>query len=139
MTNQHAYWSIVFKELGSMECIFTGMKLAPTNYALDHFIPHAFVSHNLIWNLTPINNSFNSYKSDRLPSMDLHFDQFYELQKTAYEIVSFHNHKNKNLEDYLSIFPTLKSSAEFEYDRFKENFEPLIMIAQNNGFRSMAY
>ena len=33
------------------------------NFALDHFIPHAFVSHDLIWNLLPIEKRFNSIKS----------------------------------------------------------------------------
>lgn len=128
------YWNIVFRELGSVNCIFTDKKLLIDNFAIDHFIPHAFVSHNLIWNLIPIDKSFNSSKSDKLPSINKHFDKFFELQKTAYEIVSSQSPKSKILEDYLTIFPELRNSNDFEYIRYKESIQPLITIAHNNGF-----
>lgn len=133
------FWKLVFKELGSINCIFTGTKLVfnEKNYALDHFIPHAFVSHDLIWNLLPIDKKFNSHKSDKLPLLDKHFDNFFELQKQAYEIVLNQNPKNKFLEDYLTIFPVHNTSIGFEYLRFRENIEPLITIAHNNGFLYM--
>jgi len=128
------YWNIVFKELGTVDCIFTDNKLVVANFALDHFIPHAFVSHDLIWNLVPIDTTFNSQKSDKLPVMERHFDKFFSLQKTAYEIISHHNAKNKYLEDYLTIFPILDSKENFEYLRYKESIQPLVTIAHNNGF-----
>lgn len=69
LSNQRTnYWNIVFWELGTIDCIFTNSKLAVESYALDHFVPHAFVSHDLIWNLVPIDKTFNSTKSDKLPS-----------------------------------------------------------------------
>jgi hypothetical protein len=43
------------------------------------------------------------------------------------------NPKNKFLEDYLSIFPTL----DFSKDKYRETIEPMLMIASNNGFRYM--
>jgi hypothetical protein len=128
------YWNIVFKELGSVNCIFTDKKLQIDNFAIDHFIPHAFVSHDLIWNLIPIDKSFNSSKSDKLPSIDKYFDKFFNLQKTAFEIVYNENPKNKLLEDYLTIFPKLGSTNDFEYLRYKESIQPLTTIAHNNGF-----
>ncbi len=134
LTNQRNYWNIVFKELGTIDCIFTDNKLSVQKYALDHFIPHGFVSHDLIWNLIPIDTSFNSKKSDSLPSMNKHFDKFFNLQKTAYEIVSNQQPKNKLLEEYLTVFPTLENAGHFEYGRFKENIQPLVVIAGNNGF-----
>jgi hypothetical protein len=89
------YWKIVFQELGSIQCIFTDTPLYfdEKNYALDHFVPHAFVSHDLIWNLLPIEKKFNSSKSDKLPLFDIHFDKFYDLQKMAFEINKHHNSK----------------------------------------------
>jgi hypothetical protein len=91
------YWKLVFNELGSIECIFTNNKLVfdEKKYALDHFVPHAFVSHDLIWNLIPIDKKFNSTKKDKLPSVSKYFDKFYNLQKTAFDIVKNHNSKNK--------------------------------------------
>lgn len=135
LTNQRKnYWDIVFKELGSVDCIFTNTALRQDTYALDHFVPHAFVSHDLIWNLVPIDKRFNSTKSDKLPSMATHFDSFFKLQKQAFEIVHHHNAKNKLLEEYLTLFPELNSVDQFDYARFKEEIQPLVTIAHNNGF-----
>lgn len=118
------YWNIVFNELGTVNCIFTGKKLQIDNFAIDHFIPHAFVSHDLIWNLIPIDKSFNSSKSDRLPSIDKYFDKFFDLQKTAFEIIYNENPKNKLIEDYLTIFPQLVGVNDFDYLRYKESIQP---------------
>jgi hypothetical protein len=128
------YWDIVFKELGTVNCIFTGKSLTISQYALDHFVPHAFVSHDLIWNLIPIDIHFNSIKSDKLPIMENHFQSFFEIQKTAFEIMKNHAPKNKLLEEYLGIFPDLTSIHGFDYRRYKENIQPLVTIAHNNGF-----
>ena len=51
-------------------------KLAQNNFAVEHFIPYAFVSHDLIWNLTPADPSFNSRKNDKLPRMEDYFDGY---------------------------------------------------------------
>lgn len=130
------YWKIVFKELGFIECIFTDTKLYfdEKNFAIDHFIPHAFVSHDLIWNLIPIEKSKNSSKSDNLPIFDKHFDKFYDLQKVAFEINKHHNSKSKYMDEYLSIFPNIDS---FEKEKFSNTIQPLITIASNNGFLYM--
>ncbi|OHT43643.1 HNH endonuclease domain-containing protein [Flavobacterium tructae] len=132
------YWKFVFNELGAVDCIFTDKKLVfdEKRYALDHFVPHAFVSHDLIWNLIPIDKNFNSFKSNKLPLIDKYFDRFYTLQKTAFEIVKSSNSKNKYLEEYLGIFPDLDDSG-LDYIRFKETIQPLITIASNNGFSYM--
>jgi hypothetical protein len=130
------YWKPVFQELGSVECIFTGNKLIfdDKKFALDHFVPHAFVSHDLMWNLIPIDKWFNSSKSDKLPSIDKYFDKFFNLQKTAFEIVKYQNSKNKFLEEYLTILPNLYDLNVFDYKRYKESIQPLLTIASNNGF-----
>lgn len=130
------YWKLVFKELGFIDCIFTGKKLVfeEKKYALDHFVPHAFISHDLMWNLIPIDRAYNSSKSDKLPSIDKYFDKFFNLQKTGFEIVKSQNTKNKYLEDYLTIFPDLQDGDTFDYARYKESIQPLITIAHNNGF-----
>lgn len=133
LTNQRKnYWDIVFKELGTVDCIFTNTALTIEKYALDHFVPHAFVSHDLIWNLVPIDTGFNSVKSDKLPNMETHFNGFYALQKTAFEVIQHHSPKNKLLEEYLTIYPDLNSS--FDYHKYRESIQPLVTIAHNNGF-----
>jgi hypothetical protein len=139
MKQTNEYWKLVFNALGSVDCIFTNKRLIfeEKKYALDHFVPHAFVSHDLIWNLIPIDKSFNSSKGDKLPSVEKYFDKFYDLQKTAYEIVKNSNSKNKYLEEYITIFPDLESSSGLDYFRYKETIQPLITIASNNGFMYM--
>lgn len=133
---RNEYWKIVFTELKSIDCIFTNKKLIydENNYALDHFVPHAFVSHDLIWNLIPIDKSFNSSKSDKLPSIDKHFDKFFELQKVAFEINKVNNSKSKYMDEFLTIFPSLD---DFKKERYCEIIQPLITIAHNNGFHYM--
>jgi hypothetical protein len=101
------FWDIVVKELGSVDCIYTGKKLNIGNYSIEHFIPYSFVSHDLIWNLIPSDKSFNSSKSDKLPPLDKYFNPFFLLQKSAIEIVKEKTPNNKFLEDYLTIFPDL--------------------------------
>jgi hypothetical protein len=135
------FWDIVVKELGSVDCIYTGKKLSIGNYAVEHFIPYSFVSHDLIWNLIPSDKSFNSSKSDKLPPLDKYFDPFFILQKSAIEIVKEKTPNNKFLEDYLTIFPDLDEIGAlpdyFSKVKFKERIQPLITIASNNGFEFM--
>lgn len=127
------YWDIVFRELGTLDCIYTNTTLEVSDYAVDHFIPHAFVSHDLIWNLAPINKQFNSIKSNKLPSLEKHFGPFVKLQKQAYEIVAATAPKNKFLEEYWTVFPTIESTG-INPEIYKSVILPLHTIAGNNGF-----
>lgn len=127
------FWDIVLNELRSVDCIYTNSRLSVGNYAVEHFIPYAFVSHDLIWNLIPADPSFNSSKSDKLPKLDQYFEPFYKLQQSAKEIVHYKYPKNKFLEDYLTIFPSL-GNEHFNNQKFLELLQPLVTIASNNGF-----
>lgn len=131
-TNQ--YWKIVFQELGSIDCIYSGKRLSleNKNFLLDHFIPYSFVSHDLIWNLYPIDKSENAKKSNLLPSVETHFEAFYELQKEAFQIVKMKDSSNKFLEDFLPISPDLQ---ELKFESLLNTVQPLITIASNNGFQ----
>lgn len=126
------FWDIVVYELGSIECIYTKKPLTIGNYAVDHFIPYSFVSHDLIWNLIPAYIPFNIHKGDKLPQLDLYFDSFFKLQSTAIDIVKLKSPANPLLEDYLSVFTDLEMS--FNKENFLNRIQPLITIASNNGF-----
>ncbi|MEO6670753.1 MAG: HNH endonuclease domain-containing protein [Ferruginibacter sp.] len=136
LNKQRKFWDIVIEESGgSVQCIYKNCPLTVNNYAVEHFVPYSFVSHDLIWNLIPADRSFNSSKSDRLPQMELYFDQFFDLQKRAIIIIKDKQPRNKFLEDYLTIFPSFKDlDNEFTKEKFKERILPLITIAANNGF-----
>ena len=127
------FWKPIFIEFGYIECIFTRQKLTynPRNFAVDHFVPYAFVSHDLIWNLIPIDRSFNSVKSDKLPPFEIYFERFKNIQKSAFEFHLNRQNSERVLEDYLTIFPSL---THFDEDIFQKPIQPLITIASNNGF-----
>lgn len=133
------YWDIVFKELGNLDCIFTNNKIGIGNYALDHFIPYAFVSHDLIWNLIPIDPMFNSIKSDRLPNIDLHFDKFFAIQQQAIEVINATSPKNKFFQDFISINPTAKTPLSLDCLKYREVIQPLLTIASQNGFQELHF
>lgn len=131
--NKHKqkFWDIVLNELGSINCIYTNEKLVVGDYIIEHFLPHQFVAHDLMWNLIPADSQFNSKKSDKLPPFEKYFDDFYYLQKEGFEIIKKKSPKNKFLQDYLTIFPELS----FDKSRFIEHIQPMLTIAHNNGFQ----
>lgn len=132
------YWDIVLNELQTVPCIYTGKALSVGHYAVEHFIPYSFVSHNLIWNLIPADPAFNSAKNDRLPPLATYFEPFFHLQQQAVAIISHKVPANPFLEDYLTIFPNLPDFTTGDEgttkSRFLDTLQPLITIAANNGF-----
>jgi len=138
LSEQRKFWDIVINELDGVDCIYTNTRLVSGKYAVEHFIPYAFVSHDLIWNLAPANPAFNSSKSDKLPSLDKYFDPFFQLQRQAIEIIQCKAPKNKLLEDYLMLFPLIETNR-LERQQFLEQIQPLITIASNNGFQFYNY
>ena len=128
------FWDIVI-DAGEAphQCIYTDKIIHKGDYAIEHFIPFNFLAHDLMWNLIPANQSFNSSKGAKLPPLDIYFDKFYALQKHAVEIVKQKQPKNKFLQDYLTLFPELTLNKE----RYRDHLEPLITIANNNGFEKM--
>lgn len=119
-------------EPDAVDCICKGDKLSIGQYAVDHFIPHHFVSHDLIWNLIPAQKIFNLTKGNKLPPAEKYFESFFSLQKAPVEIVLNKSPNNQFPEDYLTIFPDLNSLT---YHKFKERTQqPMINIAHNNGF-----
>ena len=112
--------------------------LTTGDYAVEHFLPYAFVSHDLTWNLIPADKIFNSSKSDKLPSLEIYFEPYFQLQKLALQTFWSLEPKSKFLEDYLPMIPDLNVLKEFDdyalRERFRETVQPLITIASNNGF-----
>ena len=136
------FWDVVLNEVGSVTCIYTGNELTVGNYAVEHFIPYNFVSHDLMWNLIPADKVFNNSKSDKLPRLERYFDNFFAMQKQAIDIIREKSPKNKFLEDYLTIFADLDELKNLPHNftsiKFKERIQPLITIASNNGFEFLS-
>lgn len=127
------FWNIYLEEKKDVRCIFTDEALDKSDYHLDHFIPYSFVAHDLIWNLVPINSSFNNSKNNKLPILDEHFKKFFDIQNDALELLD-KRLKKKFREEYITIFKSYKSSKDFNKKKLKETIEPLISVASNNGF-----
>jgi hypothetical protein len=106
--------------------------------SIDHFLPWSFLTHDLIWNLHPVNKSINSSKSNYLPKISF-FKQFYYLQ---YNFCNFLLTKkiNKPLEDYYNLFncsneELISLSKEQFVIRMGHFYTPKYETAKNMGFK----
>ena len=126
------FWDLVLTECG-VDCIYTAKKLELGAYDVEHFIPFQFLSHDQMWNLIPADPSFNSKKGDKLPDLDKYFTGFYNIQENAVNYIKRVKPNNPFLEDYLYFFQDLQLSKE----KYREQLQPLIAIAHNNGFQFM--
>jgi hypothetical protein len=69
LTGQSAWWKTALPLIGvHARCIYSGTRLLPASFSLDHYLPWSFVAHDRPWNLLPVPKSINSSKSDRLPA-----------------------------------------------------------------------
>ena len=130
---RNKFWNIYLEKRPETKCIFTNETLNPKNYHVDHFVPYSFVSHDLIWNLVPINSNFNTSKSNKLPLVKKYFDSFYKLQNDAIQVFGKSMPKNFK-EEYLSVFPKFEDNEQINYSQYKDVISPLITVAHNNGF-----
>ena len=87
LTKQRAFWNTVIQTNGQLTCIYTGQELYVGNYDLDHFIPWSFVMNDELWNLMPMDSSWNSKKSNKLPKWDRFFNRFAGNQFVLYELL----------------------------------------------------
>jgi|AntRauTorckE5430_2_1112549.scaffolds.fasta_scaffold07848_3 hypothetical protein len=138
LSKQHNFWKQILAVQNSpIRCVYSN-EIIIGKYSLDHFIPWSFVTHNQLWNLTPITQSVNSQKSNNLPKLDLYFERFAALQYQVFQ-TAFQLNLNKNLEDYLDVFNTdINTIQQFSESDFKIKLEqqiaPLSQIAANMGF-----
>jgi hypothetical protein len=69
-----AFWDTVLSNQ-PLQCIYSGEPIRP-DYDLDHFLPWSFVTHDLIWNLTPAPGAINLAKSDAVPNLSRYLAAF---------------------------------------------------------------
>jgi len=143
LARQHEYWDFVISHGLDVHCIYTGRRLTEGGYALDHFIPWSFVSHDLLWNLLPADESVNSSKSDRLPPLDEYLPRLAKTQQQAIRVSISNGFRGKVLEDYLSLGYTAQELAAMDDERicdcFRRTYSPLNQIALNMGFETWNY
>jgi len=138
LARQTQFWTTVMEEGLSVKSIYTGEDLAPGSFALDHFIPWSFVTHDLLWNLTPTEGGVNSKKSDKLPDLTVFLKPLVEQHKQAVNCFIETKGNTSLLEDYSSLGLTAKDVAKRPVDdlveKFAETFVPMEQIARNMGF-----
>ena len=139
LLKQRRYWDNFIEVNGPVRCIYTGRPLEKNLYAIDHFIPWSFVSHNLLWNLLPVDPGVNSAKSNDLPRLDIFLKPFAQVHNKVLKTAYYNNPNNKLLEDYLVLYDSVSELVKLSQDDFyrlyKKTFSPLVQIAENMGFK----
>lgn len=86
LSNARKLWDAVL-EIAPIADVFKDEPIDADKYDLDHFIPWSFVMNDELWNLMPMDSSWNSKKSNKLPKWDLFFDRFADNQFILYELL----------------------------------------------------
>lgn len=143
LTAARDFWRFVhgdFKKTGraaEFKDIYTEHQLADS-FSVDHFLPWSFVVHDLLWNLTPVEASTNSSKSDALPDLDIYLPR---LAKLHFGAIAVAKKKPRLLEDYTDCFKQdvsglLALGEDGFIAKYREIIMPQAQIAINQGFQS---
>ncbi len=135
------YWCSVLDNspAKALRCIYTDNPVTRSTLSLDHYIPWSFVTHDLIWNISPTLAYINSSKNDSLPDHDRYIDKFVDLQYYAFSSVLNVNSRLKTLEDFSILFnDSNKNILQNGPDAFKRRLKGTLLslheIASNLGF-----
>lgn len=133
------FWNRVLREGVSLTCIYSGKKILPGEFTVDHFLPWRFVAHDLLWNLIPTPKEVNASKNDNLPDPS-YLQPFTRMQYLAVQSIAQIAQADKLLEDYVLLFQ-LSSVDEFRrmsfsqfHDTLQATIAPQLQIAANMGF-----
>jgi HNH endonuclease len=85
LKHARAFWDLVLSQQ-PLRCIYSGQSIE-AGYDLDHFLPWSFVTHDLIWNLTPAPAAINLAKSDAIPDFSRYLPGFVEQHYLALPIL----------------------------------------------------
>jgi hypothetical protein len=107
-------------------------------FAIDHFLPWSFVVHDLLWNLSPVETTTNSKKSDILPDLDIYVPR---LAKLHFHAISVSLKRPRLLEDYTDCFKELPErllalGQDGLLTKYREIMVPQAQIAINQGFQA---
>lgn len=137
LSEQTKFWNTVLLEQ-PIHCIYSGNRLRPSSFSLDHFLPWSFVCHDDLWNLIPVDPRANSSKGRSLPS-DKHIEPFVEQQVMALEIHRKRCEKSwrKAIQPYiedLNLAETEMRNPERVRKSLSRKIKPLISLARTIGY-----
>ncbi|MCR5205687.1 MAG: HNH endonuclease [Lachnospiraceae bacterium] len=139
----HKLWEGIL-ELSEVRDVFTGKKVIPGNYDVDHFIPWSFVMNDELWNLMPMDSSLNSSKSNKLPKWDPFFKEFAKNQYLMYNLMHekagihklFEGCYRDNLHSIWAgqeLYRKGNTQEEF-YNILAKNMQPIYDSARRQGY-----
>lgn len=130
--------------LGEVRDVFTDEPVVAGRYDVDHFIPWSFVMNDELWNLSPMDSSLNSQKSNKLPKWEPFFERFARNQFLLYGYVQEKPEIHKRFEacyrDNLhsiwagqELYRPGNSKDEF-YGILQKNMRPVYDSARRQGY-----
>ena len=140
LSSQTKYWKSYILNQPNAISVFENKPISELKeLSIDHFLPWSFVTHDLIWNLHPVNKNVNSSKNNILPNKK-YFTKFYSLQFSFCKHLQ-NNDLRKPLENYCNLFKCsndeLKNlSQEIFTEKMNGFYLPQYDIAKNMGFNS---
>ncbi len=143
LDNARKLWDAVL-DIKPIVDVFKDEYIDEDKYDLDHFIPWSFVMNDELWNLMPMDSSWNSKKSNNLPKWDLFFNKFASNQYTLYELLYLPGiHKlyeacyRDNLHSIWASFELYRegnSKEEFQ-NILDKNMRPVYDSARRQGYK----
>lgn len=125
--------------------IYTGKNIDPTAFDVDHFVPWSFVMNDELWNLTPMDSSLNSSKSNKLPEWDKFFGKFADNQFILYDLVFSRSgiydlYKNCFKDNLHSIWAQQElyrsgNTREIFCNVLEQNMRPIYDSAKRQGYQ----
>ena len=138
LRKQREFWRAILQKTGGEICIYSGERVTPGNFALDHYVPWSFVGHDNLWNLVPVPVAVNSSKSDNLPHAK-YLGTFIDRQHKALLIHKqyFAKKWGKLMESYnvdLKLDAADLTNKEKLSGAYYSLIPPLITLAKANRF-----
>ncbi len=144
------YWKLIIEVDPTLKDIYSKSLLSDANsISIDHFVPWQYVAHDELWNLHPTTKSINSSKSNSLPSWNIYFNTFGDIEYRAYELKenneAVSNEFNKIAPYHLNNQEVMNQLYADGLDRnsFIERLEhvvkPVYESAQSLGFKEWVY
>jgi hypothetical protein len=84
LNNVRKLWEVILDTRPVID-VFKDEAIDRLDFDVDHFIPWSFVMNDELWNLMPIDSSWNSKKSNKLPLWNMFFERFADNQYVLYE------------------------------------------------------
>lgn len=148
ITRARKYWKEVARKASAqgkpLVDIYGKNPLAPTQIAIDHFIPWSYLAHDELWNLIPTTRTINSSKGNHLPMWSTYIDNLCKQEYQAYQIGNndetirklFEECKNFHINDERireGLYREGKTETEFSKE-LKDILFPVYESARKAGF-----